>query len=98
MTRVIAALLFLSVPAGAGQSATPITASGASPLIRTDDVTNFYRVYDAAGGHPSADQLRGSVQRTDCDKEVARVIRISFKRKRPQPQKDVPGIAGSDGT
>src|SRR5438132_4002444 len=51
-------VLFLSVPAGAGQSAAPITASGASPLIRTDDVTNFYRIYDAAGGHPSADQLQ----------------------------------------
>src|SRR5436190_23157698 len=46
----------------------------------------------------SADQFRGSVQRTDCDKEVARVVRISFKRKGPQPQQDILGIAGPDGT
>ena len=46
----------------------------------------------------SPDQLRGSVQRTDRDKEVAGVVRISFKRKGPQPQQDIPGIAGSDST
>jgi hypothetical protein len=27
------------------------------PEIRTEDVTRFYQVYDAAGGHPTADQL-----------------------------------------
>jgi hypothetical protein len=27
------------------------------PLILTEDVTRFYQVYDAAGGHPSAEQL-----------------------------------------
>ena len=29
---------------------------------------------------------------------VAEVVRISFKRKGPQPQQNIPGIAGSDRT
>ena len=29
----------------------------AGPQILTEDVTRFYRIYDAAGGHPSAEQL-----------------------------------------
>jgi len=28
-----------------------------APLILTEDVSRFYRVYDAAGGHPNAEQL-----------------------------------------
>jgi len=28
------------------------------PVIQIDDVARFYKVYDAAGGHPSADQLQ----------------------------------------
>jgi len=30
----------------------------AGPVIEVDDVTRFYQVYDAAGGHPTADQLQ----------------------------------------
>lgn len=33
-------------------------AYAASPVVHTEDVTLFYRVYDAAGGHPTADQLQ----------------------------------------
>jgi hypothetical protein len=29
----------------------------AGPQILTEDVTRFYRIYDAAGGHPTAEQL-----------------------------------------
>lgn len=32
-------------------------AAARGPVIRTDDVTRFFQVYDAAGGHPTADQL-----------------------------------------
>lgn len=32
--------------------------SAAEPEIRTEDVTLFYQIYDAAGGHPTADQLQ----------------------------------------
>lgn len=43
----------------AAQSSTP-TASGpvSGPVIQIEDVTLFYKVYDAAGGHPTADQLQ----------------------------------------
>jgi len=30
----------------------------AGPVIHTEDVARFYQVYDAAGGHPSRDQLQ----------------------------------------
>ena len=33
-------------------------AFAAEPEIRTEDVTLFYKVYDAAGGHPTAEQLQ----------------------------------------
>jgi hypothetical protein len=44
---------------GAQQSGTA-TASGvaAGPVIHIEDVDSFYKVYDAAGGHPTADQLQ----------------------------------------
>jgi hypothetical protein len=32
--------------------------AGTGPVIHTEDVTRFYQVYDAAGGHPSVDQLQ----------------------------------------
>lgn len=32
--------------------------SGAGPVFHTEDVTRFYEVYNAAGGHPSVDQLQ----------------------------------------
>jgi hypothetical protein len=41
----------------AARSATPDSKSP-RPEIHTEDVDRFYRVYDAAGGHPSADQLQ----------------------------------------
>ena len=34
------------------------TARGATPEIHTEDVDRFYKVYDAAGGHPTAEQLQ----------------------------------------
>jgi Predicted Zn-dependent protease (DUF2268) len=46
---------------GAAQSATSTASSPASgPLIQIhiEDVERFYKVYDAAGGHPTADQLQ----------------------------------------
>jgi hypothetical protein len=32
--------------------------SSAAPVIHIEDVDRFYKVYDAAGGHPTADQLQ----------------------------------------
>ncbi|HLZ77118.1 DUF2268 domain-containing putative Zn-dependent protease [Phenylobacterium sp.] len=45
-----AAVILLTM--GAGR---PALAAG--PQILAEDVTRFYRIYDAAGGHPSAEQL-----------------------------------------
>jgi hypothetical protein len=33
-------------------------ALGATPAIHIEDVERFYRIYDAAGGHPTAEQLQ----------------------------------------
>ncbi|HEX3364444.1 DUF2268 domain-containing putative Zn-dependent protease [Phenylobacterium sp.] len=35
----------------------PATAAPQRPDIRTEDVTRFFQIYDAASGHPGADQL-----------------------------------------
>ena len=54
----IAALACATVSA-APQSATSTTSGPESgPVIQIEDVTLFYKVYDAAGGHPTADQLQ----------------------------------------
>jgi uncharacterized protein YjaZ len=36
----------------------PALSAPAGPGIHTEDVALFYRIYDAAGGHPTADQLQ----------------------------------------
>ena len=46
-----AAMLLASVLAHAGPNPAPV-------VMRTDDVDRFYRVYDAAHGHPTAEQLQ----------------------------------------
>jgi hypothetical protein len=44
---------------GAARGATVASTSAAlEPVIQIDDVARFYRVYDAADGHPTADQLQ----------------------------------------
>jgi len=50
-TAVVAALAALATGAPA------VAAAAAGPQIVTDDVTRFYQVYEAAGGHPTAEQL-----------------------------------------
>lgn len=52
-TAVWPALLLLFT---AGCRPAPVT-SPSGPQIQIDDVALFYRIYDAAGGHPTADQL-----------------------------------------
>ena len=39
-------------------SAIALTAHSASTEIHTEDVELFYKIYDAAGGHPTAEQLQ----------------------------------------
>src|SRR6202453_2951530 len=51
--------LAVSAISGAAQSAKSATSVPATgPLIQIDDVDRFYKVYDAAGGHPIADKLQ----------------------------------------
>jgi hypothetical protein len=59
IVRIVIGVLGCAAISGAAQSA-PAKASGpaAGPVIQTDDVDRFYKVYDAAGGHPTADQLQ----------------------------------------
>jgi hypothetical protein len=46
------------VAAALASSAAPALAARPAPRIVTTDVTRFYQVYDAAGGHPTAEQLQ----------------------------------------
>jgi len=46
--RLAALLVFVALP---------VTAAPKGPEILTGDVTRFYEVYEAAGGHPTAEQL-----------------------------------------
>jgi hypothetical protein len=56
---VVTGALASAAISGAAQS-TNSTGSGpaAGPVIQIDDVDRFYKVYDAAGGHPIADKLQ----------------------------------------
>jgi Predicted Zn-dependent protease (DUF2268) len=54
---VISALMLL-VLEHTTSAATTTSATPDSPLIHTEDVARFYKLYDATGGHPTADQLQ----------------------------------------
>jgi hypothetical protein len=47
-----------ALSAGQTISAQTASATASGPDIQIEDVTRFYKVYDAAGGHPTADQLQ----------------------------------------
>jgi hypothetical protein len=51
------ALAYIAM-AGAMGATTSSAVSQPGPVIRIEDVTRFYKVYDAAGGHPTVDQLQ----------------------------------------
>ncbi|MGB6834546.1 MAG: hypothetical protein WBE24_13900, partial [Candidatus Acidiferrum sp.] len=56
---IIVGVLACAAISGAAQSSTPTGSSSApEPVIQTEDVARFFKVYDAAGGHPTADQLQ----------------------------------------
>ena len=58
IVRVVIGALVCTTISGAAQRGTPTApAPTAAPVILIEDVERFYRVYDAAGGHPTADQL-----------------------------------------
>jgi len=53
-----ATTLILLALLGTSSNASAATAPTREPIIRFEDVERFYRIYDAAGGHPSAEQLQ----------------------------------------
>jgi hypothetical protein len=56
---ILISLLACATLSGAARSASPMASDPAvGPTIHIDDVDSFYKVYDAAGGHPTADQLQ----------------------------------------
>jgi hypothetical protein len=65
--RVVVGALACAAVSGAAQSANsaapgpaagPVIHPVIQPVIEIDDVARFYKVYAAAGGHPTADQLQ----------------------------------------
>jgi hypothetical protein len=49
LTRLVIAIALVTIGIGAAAEA---------PAIHTEDVTRFYQVYEAAGGHPTADAIQ----------------------------------------
>jgi len=58
MTRTVLRALVLAAMFAVTGGRGVIAAAGPQPEIHIEDVTRFYQVYDAAGGHPSAAQLQ----------------------------------------
>lgn len=54
-TGALASSFSVAVPPAA---ANPISLSGDRPTIQTSDVARFFKLYDAAGGHPTGDQIQ----------------------------------------
>ena len=52
--RALALLVLLAWPASASAAAD----AALRPVIRTADVARFYKIYEAAGGHPTAEELQ----------------------------------------
>lgn len=55
---LLTAALMLLVPWDPTASAVAMTAPAAGAKIQTEDVYRFYKLYDASGGHPTAEQLQ----------------------------------------
>jgi hypothetical protein len=55
---IFCALTCAAMPAAAQNTTSAASSKTAAPVIHIEDVDRFYRVYDAAGGHPTADQLQ----------------------------------------
>src|SRR6202167_5141890 len=54
----IIGLAYAAIPRVAQCANSANSGPAAGPAIQIDDVDRFYKVYDAAGGHPTADQLQ----------------------------------------
>ncbi|MGN6147884.1 MAG: hypothetical protein ACTHPD_05035 [Rhizomicrobium sp.] len=63
-------------------------AFAASPVVHTEDVALFYQVYDAAGGHPTADQIQHAYIEKGSDG-----LRSFLKQRRTTADRVVQAIA-----
>src|SRR3546814_4617029 len=54
----VCALAFATAPVLAEDAPATRSAATAGAIVHTEDVDLFYRIYDAAGGHPTAEQLQ----------------------------------------
>src|SRR5579863_602 len=59
LMAVLNALTVLVIPAWAGSAASMAPDLSDGPVIDTEDVAAFYKLYDATNGHPTAQQLQG---------------------------------------
>jgi Predicted Zn-dependent protease (DUF2268) len=55
---LIGALVYCAITVSAGCVASPAPQASAGPTIHIEDVERFYKIYGAAGGHPTADELQ----------------------------------------
>ncbi len=55
---VIGVLICAAISGTAWSATSTASATAAGPVIETQDVERFYKLYDATGGHPTADQLQ----------------------------------------
>ena len=55
---VVCVLGCAMLPEAAPGGTSAVTVPAGGPVIQIDDVSRFYQVYDAAAGHPTADQLQ----------------------------------------
>src|SRR3546814_12924280 len=65
----VCALAFATVPALAEDASATRSAATAGAIVHPAAVDLFYRIYDAADGHPTAEQLPRSEERrlgTEC--------------------------------
>jgi hypothetical protein len=57
-TFLIGALACTAILAAGLSAESAESKAGSKPTLHIEDVDRFYKVYDAAGGHPTADQLQ----------------------------------------
>jgi hypothetical protein len=69
-TAVMSALMLLVSLRHPANAAATISAPPDSPVIRIEDVARFYKVYDAAHGHPTAESIRGALWLADPNLDV----------------------------
>ncbi len=58
VAALIGVLACAAIPGTACSATAKAADTAAGPVIQTEDVDRFYKVYEAAGGHPTADQLQ----------------------------------------